>query len=576
MTEKTTHTLLVTMLASALIAGCGGGDSPTAAPAAETPAAVPSAATASPAAGEPSPVSEAPQADVEPTPQELAELEAAAAAAAPAEKQIAPAPTDRRVPGQYIVTLREDPGATGKSIDEKADRSLKRAGGGIVNQRFTKAIQGYSATMTEAAAQALLADPDVDGIEEDQLVEVGAVVQNGATWGLDRIDQRTLPLSSSYRYEGTAGTVTAYILDTGIRASHAEFRSAPGAATSRVRPDLGFSAIADGRKTDDCNGHGTHVSGTVGGLTYGVAKQVMLAPVRVLDCRGSGALSGVIAGLDFVARNARKPAVANLSLGGGASTALDTAVANVVAAGVPVIVAAGNSSVDACTVSPARAPTAIAVGASTSTDARARFSNWGRCLSVFAPGEAITSAMVSSDTATAIQSGTSMAAPHVTGAAAIVLGATPTLTPAQVAERIKALASPNVVSGAGPGSPTTQLFSASGAEQTVPAPVKVSVRALGAGSKAVDANWWTSTVTIAVKNASGAAVSGAKVSGGFSIGGAPLECTTGSTGTCTVGTLRLSRKSTPATVFTVARISGTGIVHDTAAVAPRQILIVRL
>jgi subtilisin family serine protease len=575
MTEKMTHALLVTMLAGALVAGCGGGDSPTPAPAAETPAAAAPAADASPASVEPLPASGESQAGVEPTPQELAALDAAAAAAAPVEKQIVAAPADRRVPGQYIVTLREDAGATGKSIDEKADRSLKRAGGGIVRERFTKAIQGYSATMTEAAAQALLADPEVEGIEEDQLVTIGAVVQNGATWGLDRIDQRTLPLSSTYRYEGVAGTVTAYILDTGIRATHAEFRSAPGAATSRVRPDLGFSAIADGRKTDDCNGHGTHVSGTVGGLTYGVAKQVTLAPVRVLDCNGGGTLSGVMAGLDFVARNARKPAVANLSLGGGASTALDTAVANVVAAGVPVIVAAGNSAVDACTVSPARAPTAIAVGASTSADARAGFSNWGRCLSLFAPGEAITSSVMSSDTATALYSGTSMAAPHVTGVAAIVLGATPTLTPAQVAERIKALASPNVVSGAGPGSPTTQLFSYPGAEQAVPAPVKVSVRALGAGSKAVDANWWTSTVTIAVKNASGAAVSGAQVSGRFSIGGAPLDCTTGSTGTCTVGTLRLSRNRSPITVFTVAGISGTGMVHDTATVAPRQILIVR-
>jgi len=545
--KTTTHAVLVAMLTGALVAGCGGGDAPTAAPASETPAAAPPTAEALPAAAEP-------QADVEPTPQELAALDAAAAAAAPVEKQIVAAPADRRVPGQYIVTLREDPGATGKSIDDRADRGLKRAGGGIVNERFTKAIQGYSATMSEAAAQALLADPEVEGIEEDQVVAIGAVVQNAAAWGLDRIDQRTLPLSSTYRYEGVASTVTAYILDTGIRATHAEFRSAPGAATSRVRPELGFSAIADGRKTDDCNGHGTHVSGTVGGLTYGVAKQVTLAPVRVLDCRGGGTLSGVIAGLDFVARNARKPAVA---------------------AGVPVIVAAGNSAVDACNVSPARAPTAIAVGASTSSDARAGFSNWGRCLSLFAPGEAITSSVISSDTATAVYSGTSMAAPHVTGAAAILLGTTPTLTPAQVAERIKALASPNVVSGAGPGSPTTQLYSSPGAEQAVAAPVKVSVRALGVTRKAVDANWWTATVTVAVKNASGAPVSGAKVNAGFSIGGAPLDCTTGSAGTCSVGTLRLSRKSTPAVVFTVAGLGGTGMVHDTAAVAPRQVLIQR-
>jgi aqualysin 1 len=564
----TTHAVLVAMLTGALVAGCGGGDAPTAAPASEAPAAASPTAEALPASGEP-------LAGVEPTPQEVAALDAAAAAAAPVEKQIVAAPADRRVPGQYIVTLREDPGATGKSIDDRADRGLKRAGGGIVNERFTKAIQGYAATMSEAAAQALLADPEVEGIEEDQVVAIGAVVQNAAAWGLDRIDQRALPLSGSYRYEGVASTVTAYILDTGIRATHAEFRSAPGAATSRVRPELGFSAIADGRKTDDCNGHGTHVSGTVGGLTYGVAKQVTLAPVRVLDCNGGGTLSGVIAGLDFVARNARKPAVANLSLGGGASTALDTAVANVVAAGVPVIVAAGNSAVDACNLSPARAPTAIAVGASTSSDARAGFSNWGRCLSLFAPGEAITSSVIASDAATAVYSGTSMAAPHVTGAAAILLGTTPNLTPAQVAERIKALASPNVVTGAGPGSPTTQLYSSPGAEQAVPAPVKVSVRALGVTRKAVDANWWTATVTVAVKNASGAPVSGAKVSAGFSIGGAPLDCTTGSAGTCSVGTLRLSRKGTPAVVFTVAGLGGTGMVHDTAAVAPRQVLIQR-
>ena len=574
MTKKTAHGLWVAILAGTLMTGCGGGDAPSStgpsadAPTAATPISQEPTAQDPIAAAEPDPV-------VEPTAQEQADLDAAAAAAPPVEKQVVAAPSDRRVPGQYIVTLREDAGATVEAIEAKAERSLKRAGGGIVNERFTKAIQGYSATLSDAAVQALLADPEVEGIEEDQLVAVGAVTQTAATWGLDRIDQRTLPLSSSYRYDGVASTVTAYIVDTGIRASHAEFRTAAGAATSRVRPELGYSAIGDGRKTDDCNGHGTHVAGTVGGLTYGVAKQVALAPVRVLDCNGSGTLSGVIAGLDFVARTARKPAVANLSLGGGASTALDTAVANVVAAGVPVIVAAGNSNMDACTVSPARAPAAITVGASTRSDARAGFSNWGRCLSLFAPGDAITSAVAAGDTATAAYSGTSMAAPHVAGAAALLLGATPTLTPAQVAERIKALASPNVVAGAGPGSPTTQLFSNPGAEQSVPAPVKVSVRALGVSRKAVDASWWTATVTVAVRNASGAPVSGAKVSGGFSIGGAPLDCTTGSTGTCTLGTLRLSRKGTPATLFTVLGISGTGMVHDATASAPRQALILR-
>jgi subtilisin family serine protease len=567
MSRKTTHGVLLTILASALIAGCGGGGDASA-PAGDTSSAAGPTAEAAPASGDP-------QSVPEPTPEELAALAAAAAAAAPVQKDIVAAPLDRRVPGRYIVTLREDATATGKSVEQVADRTLKQVGGGTVGLHFTKAIQGYAATLSEEAARALLADPDVEGVEEDQFVAVGAVTQTGATWGLDRIDQRALPLSGAYRYEGTASTVTAYIVDTGIRATHVEFRSAAGSTTSRVRPELGFSAIADGRKTDDCNGHGTHVAGTVGGLTYGVAKQVTLAPVRVLDCNGSGTLSGVIAGLDFVARNARKPAVANLSLGGGASTALDTAVANVVSAGVPVVVAAGNSAIDACAVSPARAPTAIAVGASTGSDARAGFSNWGRCLSLFAPGEGITSSVMSSDTAVAVYSGTSMAAPHVAGAAAVLLGTTPTLTPAQVAERIKAMATPNVISGAGPGSPTLQLFSSAGAEQAAPAPVRISVRALGGSSRAVDASWWTATVTVAVRNASGAPVPGVKVSGGFNIGGAPLDCTTGSAGTCTVGTLRLSRQATPFTLFTVAGLSAAGMVHDTTAVAPRQILVVR-
>lgn len=567
--KRQIHEVLAALVATGLIAGCGGDSAPDAPAAAIPTAAAPAVDPLQPSGGaDPA---------LGPTPQELASLAAAAVAAAPVEKQIMAAPTERRIAGQYIVTLREDSGASAKSIDEKAALTLKRAGGGVVQERFTKALQGYSATMSETTARALLSDPDVEAIEEDQIVEAGAIEQPGATWGLDRIDQRTLPLSGSYRYEGAAANVTAYIVDSGIRATHAEFRTAPGAATSRVRPEFGYSAIFDGRKTDDCNGHGTHVSGTVGGLTYGVAKQVTLVPVRVLGCDNKGSWSGIIAGLEFVARNARKPAVANLSLGGGISKAVDTAVANLVAAGVPVVVAAGNSNADACTVSPARVPTVLTVGASTKNDARAAFSNYGSCVALFAPGESITSSVNFSDTKLSDYSGTSMAAPHVAGAAALLLSATPTLTPAQVTERVKALATPNVVSNPGNGMRTSLLlFSNPGGEQSAPAPVKMVVSNLSGKSTAVDGNWWTATVTVAVKDTSGARVEGANVFGGFSIGGNPLSCTTNAAGVCTVGTLRLSRSDAPDTVFTVTGITATGKVHDTTLdTAPRQVRVLR-
>jgi serine protease len=262
-------------------------------------------------------------------------------------------------------------------------------------------------------------------------------VQPNATWGLDRIDQRNLPLDSQYTYNYTGSGVRAYIIDTGIYPAHQDFGG---------RVTAGFTAIADGRGSADCNGHGTHVAGTVGGATWGVAKGVTLVPVRVLDCSGSGFTSGVVAGLDWMVANVARPAVANMSLGGGASSTLDAAVARATAAGIAVAVSAGNSNSNACDVSPARAPSAMTIAASDSNDQRASFSSYGSCVDLFAPGVGITSAGISSPTSTSVKSGTSMSSPHVAGAAALVLQAFPSYSASQVDAYLKSIATADKIS----------------------------------------------------------------------------------------------------------------------------------
>ncbi len=349
------------------------------------------------------------------------------------------------LPGEYIVVFRT--GVRGTDVNGAAATALGNHA--TIHFVYDSALQGFAAFLPAQALKALQNNPNVQYIEADQIISLDTT-QTPATWGIDRIDQRALPLNNTYTYNFTGAGVTAYIIDTGILTTHVEFGG---------RASIGYDAIGDGRNGVDCNGHGTHVSGTVGGATYGVAKAVSLVAVRVLNCSGSGTTSGVIAGINWVTSHRKTPAVANMSLGGGASTALDTAVANSVKAGVTFAVAAGNNNRDACKYSPSRAAAAITVGATTSLDARASYSNYGKCLDIFAPGSSITSAWIGSNTATNIISGTSMATPHVTGVAALYLQAHPTASPATVTSAMKAAATPGVVKSPGSGSPNLLLYS---------------------------------------------------------------------------------------------------------------------
>jgi subtilisin family serine protease len=335
-------------------------------------------------------------------------------------------------------------------------RRLVSENGGTLRHIYQYTIEGFGATLPSQALNGIRNNPNVAYVEADGVATIDGDQPNPSSWGLDRIDESDLPLDSNYHYDFDGTDVDVYIIDTGIRTSHNEFGG-------RASPGFDYDGSPDG---NDCNGHGTHVGGTVGGATFGVAKDVNLFAVRVLSCSGSGTWIDVIAGVDWVTQqhqlanqSGTQPSVANMSLSGGGNTSLDNAVAASIAAGVTYAVSAANYNTSACGYSPARLPAAITVGSTTSSDARSSFSNYGSCVDIFAPGSSILSAGNSSDGATSTKSGTSMSSPHVAGAAALLLEEDPSRGPAQVAGLLDSRATQNVISNVGSGSPNQLLCS---------------------------------------------------------------------------------------------------------------------
>jgi subtilisin family serine protease len=345
------------------------------------------------------------------------------------------------IAGQYIVVFKD--GVT-DALGQADSKIFKLRG--LTRFKYDGALKGFAARLDPGAVAVLQADPDVAYIEQDAAVHT-LTTQSGATWGIDRIDQRSRPLSGTYTYTSTGSGVTAYIIDTGIQTSHSQFGG---------RAAVAYDAI--GGNGQDCNGHGTHVAGTVGSATYGVAKGVALRAVRVLDCNGSGTNSGVIAGMNWVASHHVAKSVANMSLGGGYSASVNSAANSLASSGVFLAVAAGNSNADACSFSPSSAANTTTVAASTSSDAKASYSNYGGCVDLYAPGSSITSTWLNGGTNTI--SGTSMATPHVVGVAALYKATYGDASYSTIRSWLTSNATANVISGNVSGTPNRLLYKA--------------------------------------------------------------------------------------------------------------------
>jgi aqualysin 1 len=486
----------------------------------------------------------------------------------PGERQAKPYGQSAPVPGRYIVVYK-------KSVENSETETEKHVAKGSkkLHHVFNGSFKGFSAELNDSEVKNIRNHPNVEMVEQDRTISIQelpvARSQSQATWGIDRIDQVTRPLDTVYHYNYTGVGVNAFIIDTGIRTDHVEFvgRIKPG---YNVAPDA--AGVVNASNVSDCNGHGTHVSGTVGGTVLGVAKGVSIVPVRVLDCAGSGFTSGVIDGVNWVANSPLRPAVANLSLGGSLSPALNSAIANAVSKGVTVVVAAGNSNTDACTSSPASEPTAITVGATDSTDVRASYSNYGSCLDVFAPGSGITSAWYTASNAAAVLSGTSMASPHVTGTVALALAANPAATPTDIAALLKAKSSANQVTSAGTGSPNLLVYSQLGAATPV-ANQTVAIKSIAAASSKTKTAW-TAAATVSVRDTTtGAAVPNATVSGSFVPGG-NASCVTNSTGSCKLSSTALALNTLSSTL-TITGVTGLNMTYNAPLNAATQIILKR-
>ncbi|MFG1867848.1 S8 family peptidase [Micromonospora arborensis] len=448
------------------------------------------------------------------------------------------------VPDSYIVVLKDSAVARDRVGDTA--RRLSGRHGGKVARTYSAALRGFEVTVSAGAAARIAADPAVAYVEQNHTVSIYGTQTNPPSWGLDRIDQRNLPLNSSYTYPNTASNVRAYIIDTGVLFGHNDFG---GRAVS------GYDAV-DGGSADDCNGHGTHVAGTVGGSAYGVAKGVQIVGVRVLNCQGSGTNAQVVAGIDWVTANAVKPAVANMSLGGGANSSIDTAVSNSINSGITYAVAAGNGNAlgvrqNACNYSPARVASAITVGATQNNDAAASFSNFGTCVDILAPGVNITSAWYTGSSATNTISGTSMASPHVAGAAALALSGNPSWSPQQVRDYLVNNSTPNVVTNVGTGTPNQLLYVVNGTPPANDFSVSVSPTS---GSTAPGGSV---TATVGTATTAGSAQSVSLSASGLPSGAtasfSPSTVTSGGSSTLTIAT----SASTPAGSYPIT-ITGSG------------------